>query len=153
VRCPRSPTPRAGPFDERANPPPGIEFVCSDPEGQAGWASTTADVVRQLFERAERNVLVAGYSFDHGAEILAPLHDAMTKRGATVDMYLDIESAGRGVDGLDAYVRSEVGRFQPWLEGGDLRGRLLRKSPLHTCRRISTARHPRQDTSYRTQPR
>ena len=105
-------------LDERADPPPAIELVWSGPEGRSGWASPTADVVRQLFDRAERSVLLAGYSFDHGAEILAPLHDAMTKRGATVDVYLDVETAGRDVTDLDAYVRNEVGRFLsaewPW---------------------------------------
>ena len=57
-------------------------------------------------------------SFDHGTEILEPLHVAMTKRRTSVDIYLDVATARRDVIDLDAYVQNEVSRFLstqwPW---------------------------------------
>jgi hypothetical protein len=105
-------------LDERKTPRAAIDLVWSGPEGLSGWASPTAGVVRDLFEKAERNVLLAGYSFDHGTEILEPLHVAMTKRRTSVDVYLDVATARRDVTDLDAYVQNEVSRFLsaqwPW---------------------------------------
>jgi phosphatidylserine/phosphatidylglycerophosphate/cardiolipin synthase-like enzyme len=105
-------------LEERATPRALIDLVWSGPEGKSGWASPTAAVVRDLFDKAERSVLLAGYSFDHGKDILEPLHVAMTKRRATVDIYLDVATARRDVTDLDAYVQNEVSRFLstqwPW---------------------------------------
>jgi phosphatidylserine/phosphatidylglycerophosphate/cardiolipin synthase-like enzyme len=50
-------------------------------------------VVRELFARAQKSVLVAGYSFDHGGEILEPLHEAMVKRDVHASFFVDIPRA------------------------------------------------------------
>jgi PLD-like domain len=105
-------------LEERKAPRPTLDLVWSGPEGKTGWATPTAGVVRDLFAKAEKSVLVAGYSFDHGMDILEPLHIAMTKHGASVDVYLHVATARRGVTDLDAYVQHEVSRFLltewPW---------------------------------------
>ena len=105
-------------LDERETPRATIDLVWSGPEGKAAWASPTASVVRDLFAKAERSVLLAGYSFDHGQEILEPLYVAMTKRLASVDIYLHVATARRDVADVDAYVQNEVARFLsvewPW---------------------------------------
>ena len=55
---------------------PHIELVWTGPEGKNAWSRPTAQVVRELFWQARSHVLLAGYSFDHGREILEPLHAA-----------------------------------------------------------------------------
>ena len=72
-------------LEERAaRPPSRVELVWTGGEAKTAYARPTASVVRELFEHAERHVLIAGYSFDHGASILAPLHARMLARGVAV---------------------------------------------------------------------
>jgi integrase len=56
-------------------------------------------------------VLLAGYSFDHGREILEPLHTAMRDRNVAVDMYLHVERAPRNEADLDRYAEKEMVSF------------------------------------------
>jgi phosphatidylserine/phosphatidylglycerophosphate/cardiolipin synthase-like enzyme len=98
-------------LEERSAPRPTLDLVWSGPEGKTGWAAPTAKVLVDLFERAERSVLLAGYAFDHGATILEPLHEAMVRRKVTVDVFLHVATAPRATKDLDAYVENEVARF------------------------------------------
>lgn len=84
-----------------------IELVWTGPEAKVSPARDTAVVLRQLFDRAERSVLVAGYAFTNGAEIFEPLFIAMRDRQVTADLFLHIddragctseESAQQGVE-------------------------------------------------------
>jgi len=50
-------------------------------------ARDTAVVVHELFTRATREVWIAGYRFDHGAQLLAPLHQGMAQRGVQVRLF------------------------------------------------------------------
>jgi phosphatidylserine/phosphatidylglycerophosphate/cardiolipin synthase-like enzyme len=68
---------------------PRPELVWSGPEPIQSRARHTAVVVRELFERAQREVFIAGYSFRGGDELLAPLHTAMVERGVSVQIVLD----------------------------------------------------------------
>ncbi len=43
-------------------------------------------------------MLIGGFRFDHGQEILAPLHQAMAERGAEVRIFVDIQRAEPGQD-------------------------------------------------------
>lgn len=72
-------------------PVPRLELVWTGPEATVSPARDTAVVVRDLFERAQRSVLVAGFSFDHGATLLEPLYRAMRDRQVDVAIYLHIE--------------------------------------------------------------
>jgi phosphatidylserine/phosphatidylglycerophosphate/cardiolipin synthase-like enzyme len=47
-------------------------------------------VLAELFAKARQHVLVAGYSFDRGANLPA-LHDAMVGHGVTADFFVDIQ--------------------------------------------------------------
>lgn len=71
-------------------PPPHLELVWTGPEVQTSLARDTGIVVRQLFERAEREVIIGGFRFDHGADIFRPLHERMLD-GLQVYMFVDIE--------------------------------------------------------------
>jgi phosphatidylserine/phosphatidylglycerophosphate/cardiolipin synthase-like enzyme len=88
-----------------------VTLVWTGPEGKSGWAEPTGPVVRGLFARARTSVLVAGYSFDHGAEILEPLHAAMKERGVTADLYAHVERAPKGACDLGAWVGSQMATF------------------------------------------
>ena len=77
------------------------ELVWTGPEAQVAEARRSAVVLRELFTKAKTRVLLAGYSFDHGEELLAPLHAAMRDRGVTVDLYLHVEQKA-GPSGIPA---------------------------------------------------
>lgn len=78
---------------ERATPRPAIELVWTGPDVAAGLARDTAVVVRELFAGSTRSVLIAGYAFDHGEEILRPLHAAMAERGVEAELFIDVPRA------------------------------------------------------------
>lgn len=87
-----------------------IELVWTGGEAKTAYARPTAGVVRELFEQAERHVLIAGYSFDHGASIFAPLHARMLTHGVAVDLYLHISRARAGEE-LAQHLEHEVASF------------------------------------------
>jgi hypothetical protein len=68
---------------EREDRRPTPEFVWTGPEAPVGTARDTAVVLRSLFEGARESVLLAGYSFDHAEEGLAPLHGSMRDHGVS----------------------------------------------------------------------
>jgi phosphatidylserine/phosphatidylglycerophosphate/cardiolipin synthase-like enzyme len=88
-----------------------VELVWTGPEASSSTSRDTAVVVRQLFSSAQLSVLIAGYAFDHGKDILRPLHDAMKDRGVTVDMFLDLrERAPAGTD-LESFAAEKIEQF------------------------------------------
>lgn len=66
-----------------------VELVWTGPEARVSGARDTAVVVQELFLGAQKSVLIAGYSFDHGADLLKGLHAAMHERGVQVEVFLD----------------------------------------------------------------
>jgi hypothetical protein len=91
-------------------PPPHLELVWTGPEARTARSRDTAVVVRQLFERAERDVLLGGFSFDHGEDIFAPLHERMKTRGVTATFFLDIEGDAPE-ERADAFATQQIDRF------------------------------------------
>lgn len=83
--------------ERRARAGPRVELVWTGPDVHASAARDTAVVVRELFAGAERSVIVAGFSFDHGAEILEPLHRAMRDRGVEARLYLELVDERRAL--------------------------------------------------------
>lgn len=96
--------------ERAARPLTHVELVWTGGEAKTAYARPTASVVRELFERAERHVLIAGYSFDHGASILAPLYARMRARGVAVDLYLHVARARADQD-LAQHLEHEVASF------------------------------------------
>jgi hypothetical protein len=84
--------------ERELRPGPRLELVWTGPEAPVSTARDTAVVVRQLFAEARRAVLVAGFSFDHGEDILRPLHAAMRDRGVEATLFLDLPCAAPGAD-------------------------------------------------------
>jgi phosphatidylserine/phosphatidylglycerophosphate/cardiolipin synthase-like enzyme len=90
-------------------PVPRIELVWTGPEARVSAARDTAVVVRELFAKARRSVIVGGYAFTSGADILAPLHTAMRDRGVDAALFLHVDDA-LGVAAEDA-ARAGIERF------------------------------------------
>lgn len=80
-------------LDERRAPRPLLDLVWTGPDGKGSRSRDTAVVVREMFAQATRSVLIAGYAFDHGSEILRPLHEVMRDRGVETDLFVDIPRA------------------------------------------------------------
>jgi phosphatidylserine/phosphatidylglycerophosphate/cardiolipin synthase-like enzyme len=96
--------------ERRLRPVPHLELVWTGPEAGLRPARDTAVVVRELFARAERRVLVGGFRFDHGEEILRPLHQAMATKNVTATFFLDVESASKGTD-PEQHATKAIARF------------------------------------------
>lgn len=88
---------RAWIADRRHRPPPRLDLVWTGPETRVATARDTAVLVRELFAQARRSVLIAGFTFDHGRAIFAPLHEAMRVHGVGTEVFLDVERAPAGV--------------------------------------------------------
>lgn len=80
---------------ERRAPGGRIELVWTGPEATVSGARDTAVVVQELFGAAQQSVLIAGYSFDHGSQILRSLHAVMEERGVQTELFLDAGAGAR----------------------------------------------------------
>lgn len=91
-------------------PPPRLDLVWTGPETKASVAQSTALCIERLFDEAQQNVIVGGYTFDR-SEILAPLHRAMKERGVAVMLFMDIEGEAKTREGADAFATEQIDRF------------------------------------------
>ncbi len=97
---------------ERAADTRPAQLVWTGPHPVHSAARDTSVVLRELFERAATRVIVAGYAFDHGREIFAPLHRAMVERGVAVRLYLNIAVGDDERDAApDAIIDARVAGF------------------------------------------
>ncbi|MCZ7679823.1 MAG: DISARM system phospholipase D-like protein DrmC [Sandaracinaceae bacterium] len=90
---------------------PRLELVWTGPIGPHGTVRDTAVVVRQLFARARRSVLIGGFRFDAGADLFAPLHEAMVDHGVKATVFLDIEGVADTVAGGPAHAAKRIAEF------------------------------------------
>ena len=88
-----------------------VDLVWTGPDVAGSTARDTAVVVRELFARAQHSVLVAGFSFDHGADIFEPLHRAMKDRAVDASVFLDLPRAPRTEADVGAHARREIDDF------------------------------------------
>jgi phosphatidylserine/phosphatidylglycerophosphate/cardiolipin synthase-like enzyme len=82
---------RATLAERAARPTSRTELVWTGPETKVSAARDTAVVVRELFSKAERSVLVAGFAFSNGRDIFAPLHEAMRRRSVEACLFLHLD--------------------------------------------------------------
>jgi phosphatidylserine/phosphatidylglycerophosphate/cardiolipin synthase-like enzyme len=94
-------------------PPPHLKLVWTGPESQGATARDTAMLVTELFENARKEVLIAGFRFDDGVDIFAPLHRVMVEHGVRTTVFIDIDIPGEAktVAGADEYARRAVEIF------------------------------------------
>ncbi len=71
-------------------PVPRVDHVWTGPDTKASGARDTAVVVRELLGSARRSVLIAGFAFDHGKDILAPLHEVMVRHRVAASLFVDL---------------------------------------------------------------
>ena len=97
---------------------PRVDLVWTGPEARQARARDTAVVVRELFDRAASDVWIIGFRFDHGAQLLAPLHRAMAERGVQVRLFAHIQRGDRDDRPAAAIVQGFHDRFfqyeWPW---------------------------------------
>lgn len=95
--------------EERLRPPATrASLVWTGPETRGSGARDTAVVVRELFAGAARHVLIAGYSFERGEAILAPLHAAMRDRGVRAEMFVHLREATGVPADPEGYLRAQA---------------------------------------------
>lgn len=99
--------------EERLRPPATrVSLVWTGPETRGSGARDTAVVVREMFEEAERHVLIAGYSFERGEAILTPLHAAMRDRGVRVEMFVHLREATGVQADPEGYLRAQAATWR-----------------------------------------
>jgi phosphatidylserine/phosphatidylglycerophosphate/cardiolipin synthase-like enzyme len=89
--------------ERRANARPAPELVWTGPERAHATARDTAVVLRALFERARRQVILAGYDFTRGSSLLEPLWIAMRDRAVDVRFFIHIKQTDLPLSDPAAY--------------------------------------------------
>lgn len=97
--------------ERRARARPDPELVWTGPERSHATARDTAVVLRALFEGAERQVILAGFSFARGSSVLAPLHAAMIARSLDVRFFVHVEQVQRADVDAPAHAMEAVRAF------------------------------------------
>jgi len=98
---------------ERRRPPSTrVSLVWTGPETRSSSARDTAVVVRELFEGARWHVLIAGYAFERGEGVLAPLHEAMRDREVKVEMFVHLDGAEEAPVDAEVYLRAQAAAWR-----------------------------------------
>ncbi len=69
---------------------PKLRLVWSGDDPLSSHARHTRVLLPELFARARKHVLVAGYSFDRPEELFAPLSEVMKAHGVTATFFVDV---------------------------------------------------------------
>lgn len=77
--------------ERRKNVRPLPELVWTGPERTHATARDTAVVLRELFERAKQQVILAGFNFTKGSSLLEPLWVAMREREVDARFFIHID--------------------------------------------------------------
>jgi phosphatidylserine/phosphatidylglycerophosphate/cardiolipin synthase-like enzyme len=94
--------------ERRANRRPAPELVWSGPERTKSTARDTAVVLRALFERVQRQLILAGYDFTQGSALLEPVWIAMRDRGVDARFFIHIEQTTQMLSDEAAYGNAKV---------------------------------------------
>jgi hypothetical protein len=76
--------------ERKQNQGPSLDLVWTGPDPEQGAARDTKVIVRELFARATREVIIGGCYFSSGREILQPLHTAMRDRKVKVTFCMNV---------------------------------------------------------------
>ncbi|QQR91028.1 MAG: hypothetical protein IPJ88_04665 [Myxococcales bacterium] len=97
---------------EREKQTTDIELVWTGPEGRTAAARSTFVVFRDLLASAQKSVWMAGYAIDHGAELFAPLHKAMTQRNVRATFLLNLEAKVHRSEAVHEKAVELINRFR-----------------------------------------
>ncbi len=90
---------------------PDPELVWTGPEAENATARDTAVVLRALFESAQEQVILAGFSFEKGSTVLEPLSLAMKRRPLDVRFFIHVQQAERASSNARAEADAQVEDF------------------------------------------
>lgn len=97
-----------------------VQLVWTGPEPAHATTRDTRRALEHLFRGAQRSVLLAGFSFDHGEELFEPMQEAMRERGVSCDFFVDVpgDQLGAAPEQEEPQVRKYVATFLernwPW---------------------------------------
>lgn len=99
-------------IDEReAQAASKLELVWSGPLTPQATNRDTGVVMRGLFEKAQKSVIVAGYAIDDGKSLFAPLHRAMVERGVEATLVVNIDGEAASGAGGDEFASKWIAKF------------------------------------------
>lgn len=81
--------------ERTVRPRPELELVWTGPEGGATLSRDTSQVLPQMFARAERRVMVAGFAFYEASNIFEPLHARARDAGVEVEFFIHVDGTGQ----------------------------------------------------------
>lgn len=81
--------------ERTVRPRPELDLVWTGREGGATQSRDTSQVLPELFGRAERRVIVAGFAFHEASTIFAPLHARARDAGVEVEVFIHVDGTGR----------------------------------------------------------
>lgn len=87
---------------------PAPELVWTGPERINATARDTAVVLRALFERVQRQVILAGYDFTQGSSLLEPLWIRMCDPGVDAHLFVHVEQPNEALSDETAYGNERV---------------------------------------------
>lgn len=97
--------------ERRRGARPDPELVWTGPERSKATARDTAVVLRALFESAQSQVILAGFSFTRGSTVLSPLHRAMVERGLDVRFFVHVEQVQTARADAEEYASEKIAEF------------------------------------------
>ncbi|HET6612248.1 MAG TPA: hypothetical protein VFG83_09675, partial [Kofleriaceae bacterium] len=90
---------------------PAPELVWTGPAGHGAMARDTAIVLRELFESARHQVVLAGYSFWNATDVLAPLHQVMRDHAVATTFFVNINQADTPTSPPERHAEQELANF------------------------------------------
>lgn len=81
--------------ERTANPRPQLDLVWSGPEAAQAQSRDTGQVLRELFESAERHVIIAGFAFWGASTIFETLHRRALARQLGIEFFIHLDPTGR----------------------------------------------------------
>lgn len=81
--------------ERTARPRPELELVWTGREAGARESRDTRQVLPELFARADRRVIVAGFAFREASAIFAPLYARARDAGVEVEVFIHVDGTGR----------------------------------------------------------
>lgn len=81
--------------ERTARPRPELELVWTGREGGGTLSRDTSQALPQMFARAERRVIVAGFAFYEASNIFEPLHARARDAGIEVEFFIHVDGTGQ----------------------------------------------------------
>jgi phosphatidylserine/phosphatidylglycerophosphate/cardiolipin synthase-like enzyme len=81
--------------ERTARPRPHLDLVWSGPEAAQAQSRDTSQVLRELFESAERHVIIAGFAFRGASTIFDTLHRRALASRLEIEFFIHLDPTGK----------------------------------------------------------